>query len=778
MTAIRFSGHWPWWLILAAGIAGSLIISRWYWRESCHLQTPMRWLLPLLRGLAFFLIFFMLAGPTLYHQHIQGELSRIRVLLDVSKSMSTIDDKREGRTRLESSLYWLIGNDKKPDEPNGWLNELKQYHRVELVASHEVNGRKLLWNSLANNSLPKVESITPQGRNSPLGEFLAQAIQNGGDLSANTAGDPGRASDSGVDVLAAVVLISDGQSNAGTSISQAVSSYLNRRVPIFAIGVGSESEPEDLGIVQVEHSQRVNRLDRVKGSIMIKERIKAGTPYSVSILHFGKRVFSDRLESNDQGQRRIEFDIAAEQLIDESKSQLTGGIDTMAVPIDLQFAIECESAEISTENNSYANSLWGVDQKNRVLILDRRGGWEMRYIKNAMERDPAWESTIALGRLAIQDLFPRTRTNLFEYDLILATLDTIIGLGEEQKNWISDFVALSGGGLVVIDSSREPSVSTSDAVFSALLPVHAVDSSNADEIKSMRLTPLANDQPAFQLGESELTRDQIWSKLLPPKSARMVELKPGAEAMVQLIGPSGNHSLRPLIATKLFGQGRVVYFAADETWRWRYNVADLYQQRFWNQIAIWSMRAPFAVNDAFASLDAGQRAYSTGDPITVRAKLKQDDLQPLTNASVRVILERDGVHHVSIQLDQEPGARGFYRTTLVPMPVGSYRVRLEVVGVTDDALSLETQFIVHPPIDVEMQALACNQELLRQAAFLTGGEFSMLDKASTISEKLTQYRTGRIAESQTLLWQSYPWFATIIGLLAIEWHLRKRSGLI
>lgn len=778
MTAIRFSGHWPWWLVLAAGIAGSLIVSRWYWRETGHLNTPMRWLLPMLRGLAFFFIFFMLAGPTLYHQRIQGELSRIRVLLDVSKSMSTIDDKVEGSTRLESALYWLIGNDKKPNDTNGWLNGLKQYHRVELVASHEVNHQTLLWNSQANNSLPKAESITPQGTTSPLGEFLAQTMQNGGKVSANTTGGSSRKRNSVEDALAAVVLISDGQINAGTSISQAASSYLNRTVPVFAIGVGSESEPDDLGIVQVEHSQRVYRLDRVKGSIIIKERIKAGTPYNVSILHFGKKVFSDRLVSNDQGRRRVEFDLPAEQLVDESKSRLQNEIDTSSVPIDLQFIVECELAEISVENNSYATSLWGVDQKNRVLIFDRRGGWEMRYIKNAMERDPAWESTVAIGRGAIRDFFPRTRTNLFEYDLILAALDTILDLGEEQKSWISDFVALSGGGLIVIDSSSGRFVSNGDAVLSALLPIHTTDSSYADEIQSMRLTPLAEDQPAFQIGENALTHDQIWSSLPPPKSARMVDLRPGAEAMVQLIGSAANHPLHPLIATKLFGQGRVVYVASDESWRWRYNVGDLYQQKFWNQIANWSMRAPFAVNDAFASLDAGPRTYSTGDPITVLAKLKQDNLQPLTDASVQVILDRGGKPHASIQLGQEPGARGFYRTTFGPMPAGIYRVRLEVVGVPDDALTLQTQFIVQPPIDVEMQALACNQESLRQAAFLTGGEFSMLDKASTISEKLKQYRTGRIVESQTLLWQSYPWFATIVGLLALEWHLRKRSGLI
>lgn len=98
MTAVRFSGSWPWWLILLTGIAGSFCIARWYWRESRYLSSPMRWLLPTLRGFAFFLILFMLAGPTLYHQSIQGELSRIRVLLDVSKSMATVDDQRDTRS--------------------------------------------------------------------------------------------------------------------------------------------------------------------------------------------------------------------------------------------------------------------------------------------------------------------------------------------------------------------------------------------------------------------------------------------------------------------------------------------------------------------------------------------------------------------------------------------------------------------------------------------------------------------------------------------------------
>ena len=72
MTTLRFSGLWPWWLVLLAAIVGSMWIGRWYWRESQHIRRPFRWLLPVLRSSAFFLLILMLAGPTLYHRRVEG----------------------------------------------------------------------------------------------------------------------------------------------------------------------------------------------------------------------------------------------------------------------------------------------------------------------------------------------------------------------------------------------------------------------------------------------------------------------------------------------------------------------------------------------------------------------------------------------------------------------------------------------------------------------------------------------------------------------------------
>ena len=780
MTAIRFSGIWPWWLVLLLGIVGAMWIGRWVWRESRHVSNPTRWLLPSLRATAFFLILFMLAGPTLYHQRIEGQLSRVRILLDTSSSMGTVDgDGAVGssESRLARVTNWLIGDEKQADSKRGWLQALSQHHRVELMSSSSEVGESVLWDSRMNVPLPKSETIVERGQNSQLGEFLMAALPKRV-ASSNAEQKEPSTSERDSDVIAAVVLISDGQNNSGVSIADAAQQYAIEKTPLFAIGVGNEKEPADLGIVTVEHSQRVYRSDRLRGTVTLKERMPSGTPYQLAITHLDKLVFSKALLSQESGTRRVEFDIPGEQLVDRAKENLPAGSEYSTVPIDLQFRIESGEPEITLENNAYRSSLWGVNRKNKVLIMDRRGGWELRYIKNAMERDSAWESTVAIGRsTASQESFPKTRVDLFEHDLIVTTLDTARELTEEQQAWLADFVSVSGGGLVILDSRRERSASADDSNFSSLLPVTTLDQPIETSNLSLRLTPSAKNQAAFQLaGESQ--NETTWSQLPAPKSVRAITLAPGAEAMVELLNTSSNKTMQPLVATKLFGQGRVIYFAADESWRWRMNVADLYHQRFWNQIATWCMRAPFAVSDAFASLDSGSRLYATSSSITVRAKLRQNDAQPLENASVQAIVEQNGERYASFPLASEVDARGFYRTTFGPLPQGDYRVRLEVAGIPSDALSLSTQFIVQPPVDLEMQVLACNDEALRQASTLTGGEFAFLESADAISEKLKQFRQGKIVETQTLLWQSYPWFATIIGLLAAEWYLRKRAGLI
>jgi hypothetical protein len=242
-------------------------------------------------------------------------------------------------------------------------------------------------------------------------------------------------------------------------------------------------------------------------------------------------------------------------------------------------------------------------------------------------------------------------------------------------------------------------------------------------------------------------------------------------------GKSDNQQY-PMIVTRRSGQGRVVYLANDETWRWRYNVADLYHQRFWNQLAQWCMQPPYAIQNDYVGLDAGDRVYGFGKPIPIRARLRNAQQEPLSGAKALAVIEQNGVRIQSMPLIEEAEGTGMVTGLATGLLSGRYQVRLEVPGMPTEALDLETEFLVHPPEDLEMEVLASNRAILEQIAKTTGGKYYDQSQADRVNESLRGLRTGKIQQSRTLLWQSYPWFLAVMTLLAIEWYLRKRAGLI
>ncbi|MBM4091661.1 MAG: hypothetical protein FJ276_19870, partial [Planctomycetes bacterium] len=91
MTSIRFVGDLPLWVgILVAALAG---LGTWfiYRRELQNLSGRQRWLLPGLRTAAVVLALLILTGPVLHHRRLIGQLGRVVVFLDDSRSMSVHD---------------------------------------------------------------------------------------------------------------------------------------------------------------------------------------------------------------------------------------------------------------------------------------------------------------------------------------------------------------------------------------------------------------------------------------------------------------------------------------------------------------------------------------------------------------------------------------------------------------------------------------------------------------------------------------------------------------
>lgn len=779
MTSLHFDPVWPWWIVATVAILGSILLGRWYWRESQYLPGPWRWLLPWFRAIAFALILLMLAGPSLHHRTYEGEMSRIRVLLDQSRSMA-ITDKAQlnlenivaapgeaneiSKTRIDSVKDWMLGDSTvRAESKQGWLERLSREHRVELVGLSTVQqgdesaNSDMLWDSSYGQLDASKLPIVADGQVSKLGESVASQI----------ASKP-----------SAIVLVSDGQSNEGKSLAQAAEQAAAAKIPVYAIGIGPPQEPNDLGILRVEHSQRVFRTDLIRGSLELKESIPLGTPYQLKVKHLGKVIWDKNFESENQGVRRIEFEIPVERLMDAAKLESNRSSDNATVPIDLSFSIETNAIEVAAENNEYETSLWGVNRQGRILMLDRRGGWETRYIKNALTRDVAWDVDVSIGQSTLEaTVFPKTRALLFDYDLIVISVETISILTDEQQIWIRDFVGESGGGLILIDCKTNLTAPSIRDPMLDLMPVRSLIQSKKPTLAKLMIASNATDQVAMQLAADTPSSQALWQSLPVPRSIRECELSPGSEALLEA-SETTSSGKQVLVATKLYGQGRIVYMNNDESWRWRYGVADNYHQRFWNQMCNWTMRTPFAVNETFASLDAGLRMISSSDQVTILAKLNPSQTQLPDDLIVQAILLRDGEPYGILPMSKESDARSFFRATTGPFPEGKYRVRLQASGIPQDALDIECDFVVQPNVDVEMSSLSCNVEALEQLARATGGRFVPFDQADSISDSLQQFQTGKWTETVTLLWQSYPWFATIMVLLALEWILRKRTGLI
>jgi hypothetical protein len=164
--------------------------------------------------------------------------------------------------------------------------------------------------------------------------------------------------------------------------------------------------------------------------------------------------------------------------------------------------------------------------------------------------------------------------------------------------------------------------------------------------------------------------------------------------------------------------------ASDESWRWRFKIADQIHQRLWNQLARWIMRKPLSVESEFLSLDSGAASYQEQQPVEIRSRLLQADGAPAEGRKVVAVLWRDGQIVSRVKLPEEPTNPGGYTSAVRGLPTGDYEVSIEADGFTPEALTARTQFaIIERDPSQEMLSTTCNVELLQQLSEATTAEW-------------------------------------------------------
>ena len=827
MTQLQTAGAWPDAVVLV--LLALLMGGAWwlYYRESRYVHGNAAWLLPTLRALAIGLAILLLMEPT-YHRRWQvGEPARLDVFLDHSRSMSVVDtatdnDGEPTTTSAGDSRYQKIDSLLLNGEPS-LLQQWQETHnltvyqmddqQISRIAQSNATVQTLLPNSFQQWATD--HQLAGWGKTTQIGQFLTEWCNDISSQQSQSAADK--------KTEHSLLLVSDGQDLSGSEVAQLTSKLQDANIQVHAIGMGPRAEDRDLAVANIQAPNFVYYTDRVSGEIELWDRHRVSTtdttPLKVrlqirsvdfptteaaeSTFNSEQPLWSTQVSVDGSGRKNIRFGFQIRSLVEQLQRQWK---DRQYAQLPLKFVVTCEtlSHERSDLNNQRTFQVAVGTRQQRVLLLAGRSRWEMRFLRNSLERDENWQvDSFLLGsngpRIFSQGdqstPFPQSQLELLQYDLVV--------LGEVAPNhmppglssWLTSFVGSSGGGLLVVDGGRNVWQRPSQDSIADWFPVIPGSSHyvQGNELQA-ELTDFGFNLGATQLSSDVSRSRQLWTQLPKMNRVTRVEVRPGAQVIANLIDPASPDQPFPYLVGRTFGAGRVVFATTDQSWRWRYGVEDRFHQRFWNQMGRWIMRSPFMLDSEWVSLDCGKVFHSRNASIPFRVRLKGLDGQPARLESVRGLVQVANVANEdsakvaandrktkwsqSVELTPVPDYPGVYQGQISGLPPEEYQFSVLAPGYQLGMLNHQIKFTVTGEANKEMLDLTCNENWLQQLCDATGGVYVHQTEPQPLSEAILERTAGKYVESDFLLWQSYFWFLPLVALLGWEWWLRKKVGLI
>ena len=160
------------------------------------------------------------------------------------------------------------------------------------------------------------------------------------------------------------------------------------------------------------------------------------------------------------------------------------------------------------------------------------------------------------------------------------------------------------------------------------------------------------------------------------------------------------------------GAGRAFFFGANETWRWRVNVAQRDQDQFWSQLIRYACEEPYAVHDGPIALSADPVVAAPGQPIRIRAKVLEASK---ARSIVPTLLIRAGDATVRTQVLLPAGSieAGRFETMIDDLADGDYEFRL---AINDASTASAIKVWVHDNFSAEMANISGDEARLGRIA--------------------------------------------------------------
>jgi uncharacterized membrane protein len=735
-------------LLLVVLLAGAVGVGVWlYVRSPLALQRRDRWVLGGLRVAAVLVLVFCLARPLLVVSIAIPQRNVVGIVIDDSRSMRIADAAE--RPRGDFALTAFGGPD------SALYSALAKRFQLRFFRTSGAGGRATDLAGLQLN-----------GSRTHLATALMRAEEE-------LAGAP----------VAGMVLVSDGADNTAdlagaTPMMEQLLALRARRIPVYAIGVGSERFDKDIELSRVDVPRVILKDASLLLEAVVTQRGYAGTRVPLIVEDSGRIVASREIALPRDGEAMmVRLRIPTNE----------AGARTLRLRLTEQ------PGELIKENNERAALVVVRDRREKILYLEGEPRFELKFIRRAIEQDNNLQLVTLLRsakdkffRMSVDDSlelssgFPRTREELFGYRAVVLGSMEASFFTVDQLRMLADFVSIRGGGLLVMGGRRAfaeggfGGTALADALPIELGRPGEFADSGATEV-TLSPTAAGAFHPATQLAPNDSATVQLW-KVMPPLTMvnEIGRPKPGATVLLEAHPADGSRSVPGLVFQR-YGRGKAIAFTVQDSWLWQMHakvaVEDQSHETFWRQLLRWLVSD---VPERVDVLTADGGAIDEASPIQVT--VSDSAFLRANGAAVTVDVTSPSGQQSRFPLEWATERDGEYRGSLVPGENGVHEVRVSAV-LGRDTLKADAAYVRAAEPTAEFFGAQLRPSLLRQIADETGGRYYSTADAGKVAEDIVYSASGATVVERRDLWDMPIVFLLLLGAVGGEWLLRRRRGL-
>jgi uncharacterized membrane protein len=573
------------------------------------------------------------------------------------------------------------------------------------------------------------------------------------------------------DIYAGRIIISDGRDNAGVN---PLSLKELTRVPVFTIGIGSNKQVPDVGIADLKTPGIGFRGQKVAVQFVVTND-SGVTGKTMAYLKEGN-VVTSRIEVELNGKRQVPVKM---DLIPGEVGLKNYTIEIKKIP-----------GEINGTNNRKNFQLQINRQKIRILYVAGQPSWEYSFFRRLVKSDPKVElvsflilrnpdnvtivpeNELSLIHFPAREMFTE---KIYEFDLLIYdNFSYRKFFPRSYLTHIKNFV-MKGGAFIMMGG--EDSFTRGGYVKTPLeniLPVtmDVQKSSWKVEKFNAQLNQSLN-HPVLNIADDIDNSRDIWNDM-PQLEGYDPGLQPKPDSTVLLKTPDNI----PVLTIGNAGQGRVMAFNTNSTWRWCMGLAGqgktpYYYNQFWYKIIRYMIQSGDLKN---VQVFPGKDKASIGESLNVNIKVMDRYWKPLNDARVKLEVISPQGKKIPVGWIYPTGEDGWYHARVPVSDQGIHKINARAYR-NEKFLSEGNGSFTGIDVNKEFLNTSLNKELLTDIARISGGYY--WDYESVDTSKIIKRVKKSVAENKTIKkinWHYWVFYLLLVLILTFEWYHRRKSG--